>query len=164
MSNDSTANDLDTIARSSPPAGEVEKKAITPEEISIQSPEAPRYGWLSSFKTRLGLSTTNSAVPVTLAEDGQPRGRFSEVWRVLWKFARFMGPGALISVAYIDPDNYQTNLQAGQDFQYELLFMILVANVIAIYLQVCTLLASSHEEDQGIARHFTHLLLAVSCS
>jgi metal iron transporter len=41
-----------------------------------------------------------------------------------------MGPGAIISVAYIDPDNYQTNIQAGQDFQYKLLFMILVANII----------------------------------
>lgn len=52
------------------------------------------------------------------------------------KFAKFMGPGAIISVAYIDPDNYQTAISAGK-LQYKLLFMILVSNVIAIYLQVC---------------------------
>ena len=52
------------------------------------------------------------------------------------KFAKFMGPGAVISVAYIDPDNYQTAISSGE-LQYKLLFMILVSNVIAIYLQVC---------------------------
>ncbi|TVY31808.1 Manganese transporter [Lachnellula subtilissima] len=52
------------------------------------------------------------------------------------KFAKFMGPGAIISVAYIDPDNYQTAISSGA-LHYKLLFMILVSNVIAIYLQVC---------------------------
>jgi metal iron transporter len=51
------------------------------------------------------------------------------------KFAKFMGPGAIISVAYIDPDNYQTAISSGE-LHYKLLFVILVSNVIAIYLQV----------------------------
>jgi hypothetical protein len=55
---------------------------------------------------------------------------------VLWKLAKFYGPGAIISVAYIDPDNYQTAIVAGAMFQFKLLFMILLANIIAIYLQV----------------------------
>lgn len=70
------------------------------------------------------------------SEDVQHGGALSNAMRVCSKFARFMGPGAIISVAYVDPDNYQTNIQAGQDFQYKLLFMILVANLIAIYQQV----------------------------
>jgi metal iron transporter len=52
------------------------------------------------------------------------------------KFGKFMGPGTIISVAYIDPDNYQTAVSAGAEFQYKLLFMILLSNLIAIYLQV----------------------------
>jgi hypothetical protein len=56
---------------------------------------------------------------------------------VLWKFGRFTGPGALISVAYIDPDNYQTAVSAGAEFGFKLLFMILFSNVVAVFLQVC---------------------------
>ena len=55
---------------------------------------------------------------------------------VLFKFGKFIGPGALISVAYIDPDNYQTAISAGALFGYKLLFIVLISNLIAIYLQV----------------------------
>ncbi|KAF3765930.1 natural resistance-associated macrophage protein [Cryphonectria parasitica EP155] len=51
------------------------------------------------------------------------------------RFCAFLGPGAIISVAYIDPDNYQTAISSGGSFQYKLLFMVLVSNLIAIYLQ-----------------------------
>lgn len=42
---------------------------------------------------------------------------------------------SVIAVAYIDPDNYQTDVSAGAEFKYRLLFMLLVSNLIAIYLQ-----------------------------
>ncbi|PMD14517.1 natural resistance-associated macrophage protein [Hyaloscypha hepaticicola] len=54
---------------------------------------------------------------------------------VLWKFARFAGPGAVISVAYVDPDNLQSNVTAGAEFKFKLLFMILFSNVVAVFLQ-----------------------------
>jgi len=44
--------------------------------------------------------------------------------------------GTIITVAYIDPDNYQTDVSSGAQFEYKLLFMMLVSNIIAIYLQV----------------------------
>jgi metal iron transporter len=55
---------------------------------------------------------------------------------VLLKFARFTGPGALISVAYVDPDNFQTALDAGAQFQFKLLFITLLGVLMAIFLQV----------------------------
>jgi len=55
---------------------------------------------------------------------------------VLVKFGKFIGPGTIISVAYIDPDNYQTAVSSGAEFHFKLLFMILLSNLIAIYLQV----------------------------
>lgn len=64
------------------------------------------------------------------------RQRLLESAAVVVKLGKFMGPGAIISVAYIDPDNYQTAVSSGTQFQYKLLFMILVSNLIAIYLQV----------------------------
>jgi NRAMP (natural resistance-associated macrophage protein)-like metal ion transporter len=52
------------------------------------------------------------------------------------------GPGALISVAYVDPDNYQTALDAGAYFQFKLLFITLVGVLITILLQVSSNLSS----------------------
>ena len=60
---------------------------------------------------------------------------FLQACAVMVKFGKFMGPGTIISVAYIDPDNFQTAVSSGAEFQYKLLFMILVSNLIAIYLQ-----------------------------
>ncbi|XP_074325080.1 metal transporter Nramp1-like [Apium graveolens] len=53
-----------------------------------------------------------------------------------WKnlFA-YMGPGFLVSIAYIDPGNFQTDLQAGADHKYELLWIILVASIAALIIQ-----------------------------
>lgn len=56
-------------------------------------------------------------------------------WAKICRFLAFLGPGAVISVAYVDPDNYQTAVSSGASFEYKLLFMILVSNLIAIYLQ-----------------------------
>ncbi|PMD64019.1 natural resistance-associated macrophage protein [Hyaloscypha bicolor E] len=63
------------------------------------------------------------------------RKTFNDTGSVLWKFARFAGPGAVISVAYVDPDNLQSNVTAGAQFRFKLLFMILFSNVVAVFLQ-----------------------------
>jgi manganese transport protein len=47
-----------------------------------------------------------------------------------------LGPAFLVSVGYMDPGNWGTNLAAGAGFGYELLWVILVSNVIAILLQI----------------------------
>jgi manganese transport protein len=47
-----------------------------------------------------------------------------------------LGPGFLVSVGYMDPGNWGTNLAAGAGFGYELLWVILVSNVVAIFLQI----------------------------
>ena len=59
------------------------------------------------------------------------------------QFRRFVGPGVLISCAYIDPGNYATDVAAGASYRYRLLFVILMANVFAIFLQsLCAKLGS----------------------
>lgn len=47
-----------------------------------------------------------------------------------------LGPGFLISVGYMDPGNWGTDLAAGAGFGYQLLWVILVSNIIAIFLQI----------------------------
>ncbi|KAJ9178931.1 hypothetical protein P3X46_010776 [Hevea brasiliensis] len=53
-----------------------------------------------------------------------------------WKnlFA-YMGPGFLVSIAYIDPGNFETDLQSGAEYKYELLWIILVASCAALIIQ-----------------------------
>jgi metal iron transporter len=63
--------------------------------------------------------------------------------KVVVKFARFIGPGFLIAVAYIDPGNYATDVAAGAVTEYSLLFMVLMSNCFAIFLQsLCIKLGS----------------------
>lgn len=57
-------------------------------------------------------------------------------WRTFKKFLSFIGPGIMVSVAYMDPGNYSTDIQGGAQFQYKLLFVILLSTIIAIYLQI----------------------------
>ncbi|RZC06984.1 Metal transporter Nramp5 isoform C [Glycine soja] len=51
------------------------------------------------------------------------------------KFLSYVGPGFLVSLAYLDPGNMETDLQAGADHKYELLWVILIGLVFALIIQ-----------------------------
>ncbi|HWE10099.1 MAG TPA: Nramp family divalent metal transporter [Solirubrobacteraceae bacterium] len=46
-----------------------------------------------------------------------------------------LGPAFVAAVAYVDPGNFATNLQGGAQFGYELLWVVLVANLMAMLVQ-----------------------------
>jgi manganese transport protein len=48
---------------------------------------------------------------------------------------KFFGPAFIVSVAYIDPGNFATNISGGSKFNYSLLWVILWSNLMAIFLQ-----------------------------
>lgn len=50
-------------------------------------------------------------------------------------YGKFVGPGFMISVAYIDPGNYSTDVAAGASYRFKLLFIVLMSNLFAIFLQ-----------------------------
>jgi manganese transport protein len=53
-------------------------------------------------------------------------------------FARllpFLGPAFVASVAYVDPGNFATNIQAGSEFGYMLLWVVVASNLVAILIQ-----------------------------
>jgi manganese transport protein len=52
-----------------------------------------------------------------------------------WNFFKFLGPAFLVSVGYMDPGNWATDIDAGARFGYKLLWIILVSNMIAILMQ-----------------------------
>ena len=47
----------------------------------------------------------------------------------------FVGPAVIASIAYMDPGNFATNIQAGAKYGYGLLWVVLLANVIAMLFQ-----------------------------
>src|SRR3954470_9625794 len=54
-----------------------------------------------------------------------------------WKQWRaFVGPAILVSVGYMDPGNWGTDLAAGARFKYGLLWVVALASVMAIFMQV----------------------------
>ena len=54
------------------------------------------------------------------------------LWRRLLAFS---GPAFMVSVGYMDPGNWATDLQGGAQFGYSLLYIILAANLMAILFQ-----------------------------
>src|SRR6516162_6895109 len=53
-------------------------------------------------------------------------------WR---KLLAFSGPGFLVAVGYMDPGNWATDIAAGSRFEYRLVFVLVMSNVMAILLQ-----------------------------
>lgn len=85
--------------------------------------------------TQLAVSTRDDA-----SETDPSRGkRIQKVVRHGWdaagKYAKFVGPGFMVAVAYMDPGNYSTDVAAGATFRFRLLFVILMSNLFAIFLQ-----------------------------
>lgn len=56
-------------------------------------------------------------------------------WTVIKRGLLFFGPAFVISVGYMDPGNWGTDIEGGARFGYDLLWVILLANVMAILLQ-----------------------------
>jgi manganese transport protein len=54
----------------------------------------------------------------------------------LRQYLAYAGPALLVSVGYMDPGNWSTDLSAGAGFKYGLLFIVGLASLMAIFLQV----------------------------
>src|SRR5438067_6176102 len=61
----------------------------------------------------------------------QPGAGFWRQWRA------FAGPALLVSVGYMDPGNWGTDLQAGAQYRYALLWVVALSSLMAIFMQVC---------------------------
>ncbi len=68
------------------------------------------------------LDTLHESVPV----------QNKKGWR---KFLAFIGPAYLVSVGYMDPGNWATDLAGGAAFGYQLIWILLLSNIMAVLLQ-----------------------------
>lgn len=71
------------------------------------------------------LEGMHSTVPVP-----HHQASFWKQWRA------FVGPAILVSVGYMDPGNWGTDLAAGARFKYGLLWVVALASIMAIFMQV----------------------------
>jgi manganese transport protein len=82
-------------------------------------------------------SSTSNRVIVTSATTHAAKavltGRSKRGW--LARLMPFLGPAFIASIAYVDPGNFATNIQGGARFGYELLWVILASNLMAMLLQ-----------------------------
>ena len=98
---------------------------------------------------------------VTLAAPSLPElhasvsvSRSPHFWR---RLLGFLGPGFLISVGYMDPGNWATDIAGGSRFGYTLLFVIMLSNLMAILLQSLALkLGVATERDLAQLCHETY--------
>lgn len=60
-----------------------------------------------------------------------PSGR----WHKLRRLFTFLGPAYLVSVGYMDPGNWATDLEGGARFGYALIWVLLMSNTMAVLLQ-----------------------------
>src|SRR5437016_13593793 len=92
---------------------------------SLSKAEVSPDGVNGSLEELSEKSGTRAAARAVL--DGRKKG--------LLAFLPFLGPAFIASVAYIDPGNFATNIQGGSAFGYNLLWVIALANLMAILLQ-----------------------------
>src|SRR6476659_459266 len=75
---------------------------------------------------RVSLSEVHRTVAVPAASSR------STIWR---RLIAFLGPAYLVSVGYMDPGNWATDLEGGARFGYSLIWVLLMSNLMAVLLQ-----------------------------
>ncbi len=75
------------------------------------------------FRSENSLSEVHETVDTTVPRKG------------IKKFLAFIGPAYLVSVGYMDPGNWATDLQGGAKFGYQLIWVLLMSNLMALLLQ-----------------------------
>jgi manganese transport protein len=86
---------------------------------------ASGLGGETHLTSHLSLENVHGSVEVP-----HHQASFWEQWRA------FVGPAILVSVGYMDPGNWGTDLQGGAQFKYDLLWVVGLASLMAIFMQV----------------------------
>jgi manganese transport protein len=74
------------------------------------------------------------------------------------KLIAFAGPGFLVAVGYMDPGNWATDLAGGSKYNYSLLSVIMISNLMAILLQALSLklgIATGRDLAQACRDHYS---------
>merc|ERR1712093_142059 len=109
-----------------------ENQNIEPDDrgefIADSEHDAQKFGRLQSGISLFQCSPRPS-------ESSRRRGSEGVASRPEIRGFYWTSPGFMIAVAYIDPGNYSTDVAAGSTYRFKLLFIILMSNLFAIFLQ-----------------------------
>src|ERR1700712_4848008 len=77
--------------------------------------------------------SNNNTHPQSL---GNVHGSVTTENKIGWRrILSFIGPAYLVSVGYMDPGNWATDIAGGSKFGYQLIWILLMSNLIALLLQ-----------------------------
>ena len=99
----------------------------TVEQLLTPPGEAQKLPLTNGHPTARSLEGLHSTVPVPHNGAG--------FWRQLRAFA---GPALLVSVGYMDPGNWGTDLQGGASYRYGLLWVVAASSIMAIFMQIAS--------------------------
>ncbi|MEA2832881.1 MAG: manganese transport protein [Methylobacteriaceae bacterium] len=111
------------------------------EDRGLTGPSSPLHGGEQPSLGRLNAS-------VSVPKSGH--------W--LRRLLAFAGPGYLVSVGYMDPGNWATDISGGSKFGYTLLFVVVLSNVMAIVLQALAArlgIATDRDLAQACRAHYS---------
>src|SRR6266478_1512917 len=91
----------------------------------IRPDESTAIGTAGESGSHVSLEGVHSSVGVPHHAAG-----FWQQWRA------FVGPAILVSVGYMDPGNWGTDLQGGAQFKYGLLWVVALSSLMAVFMQV----------------------------
>ena len=76
------------------------------------------------------------SLPSPLPSLPEVHGTVSTASHTFWRrLLAFGGPAYLVSVGYMDPGNWATDLEGGARFGYQLIWVLLMSNLMAVLLQ-----------------------------
>ncbi|GAA5901927.1 uncharacterized protein JCM6883_000442 [Sporobolomyces salmoneus] len=142
----STRNEFEQLEPSKDSATRSDPNAATANEASL-----PTIGKRQS-------DDGETAAGGGAGSGGEDKLNFQQrVWKVLKRHTAFIGPGVVASIAYLDPGNWSTDLQAGSAYGYSHLFVILMSGLMALFFQIlATRLGCVSDEDYA-----THCRIAL---
>jgi manganese transport protein len=92
------------------------------------------------------VKAVNSAPKISVRKRGWMR-----------RLLAFVGPAYLVSVGYMDPGNWATDIEGGARFGYMLIWVLLMSNLIAVLLQTLSArlgIVTGHDLAQGCRREY----------
>ncbi|XP_057856362.1 metal transporter Nramp6 isoform X2 [Cryptomeria japonica] len=94
------------------------------EEVQQQDKNINNYTRISSNYDDLDVQRDLNVTQITVPEK-----------QGLRKLLAYLGPGFLVAIAYVDPGNFESDLQAGALYKYELLWVLLLATISGALIQ-----------------------------
>ncbi len=104
---------------------------------------------------RRSLEEVHGTIPIPSGE-----GRRNQLRRLF----TFLGPAYLVSVGYMDPGNWATDLEGGARFGYALIWVLLMSNLMAVLLQTLSArlgVVTGHDLAQGCRAEYSPMVNGV---